>query len=246
MTTMKLSAKFRRTNAQIHEKQGRLLTTNEQQRQRWTDHFQDNKIWDKETHLRRYGVATHRGQMKSLRKPYWLMVKSQPPCCIHWEKKRICEEERNIPADWTVGLIAIIPKKGNLRDCNNYRGIMINTSQCAQPHFPRQTTSIANNSTLHTNTKPKYVNIIKSTYQDMRRQILCQGHTHRKHLQCLRRWFKAFFYDWIMKQTINSKTTGIQCNLTQHLENLNFDDVALLSYSHQHTQNKSVQQTQNL
>ena len=39
--------------------------------------------------------------------------------------KEIWEDAENIPADWKGGLIAIIPKKGDLRDFNNYRGIML-------------------------------------------------------------------------------------------------------------------------
>lgn len=42
---------------------------------------------------------------------------------LHQLIKQIWEEEI-IPTDWKDGLIAIVPKKGDLRDCNNYRGIM--------------------------------------------------------------------------------------------------------------------------
>jgi Reverse transcriptase (RNA-dependent DNA polymerase) len=34
-------------------------------------------------------------------------------------------EEETVPQDWTVGLILPIFKKGNTRDCNNYRGITL-------------------------------------------------------------------------------------------------------------------------
>lgn len=40
MTTKKLAGKFRQTNAQIRDKQGRLLSTKEEH-QRWTEHFKD-------------------------------------------------------------------------------------------------------------------------------------------------------------------------------------------------------------
>ena len=34
-------------------------------------------------------------------------------------------EEGKVPADWREGLIIKLPKKGDLRDCSNYRGIML-------------------------------------------------------------------------------------------------------------------------
>ena len=41
MTTKKLAGKFRQTNTQIRDKQGRLLTTKEEQHRRWTEHFKE-------------------------------------------------------------------------------------------------------------------------------------------------------------------------------------------------------------
>ena len=37
---------------------------------------------------------------------------------------KICDEEK-VPADWREGLVLKLPKKGDLRDCSNYRGIML-------------------------------------------------------------------------------------------------------------------------
>lgn len=51
---------------------------------------------------------------------------STPQPCNHASNmlrqliKTIWWEEGNIPTDWKDGLIAVIPKKGNLRDCNSY------------------------------------------------------------------------------------------------------------------------------
>ena len=39
-------------------------------------------------------------------------------------KKRFWEEESN-PEEWLVGIIVKVPKKGDLGDCNNHRGIML-------------------------------------------------------------------------------------------------------------------------
>ena len=34
-------------------------------------------------------------------------------------------QQEEFPTDWKNGYIAVLPKKGNLSDCNNYRGIML-------------------------------------------------------------------------------------------------------------------------
>ena len=39
-------------------------------------------------------------------------------CCKIWEKEEV-------PAQWREGIVIELPKKGDLRDCNNYRGIML-------------------------------------------------------------------------------------------------------------------------
>ena len=74
----------------------------------------------------------------------------------------------------------------------------------------------------HYGIPPKYINIIKNTYQDMQCQVL---------LLCI---------DWTMKQTTHNKNTDIQWSLTEQLEDLDFaDDIALFSHSHQQMREKS-------
>ena len=41
MTTKKLAGKFRQTNTQIRNKQGKPLTNKEEQHKRWTEHFRE-------------------------------------------------------------------------------------------------------------------------------------------------------------------------------------------------------------
>ena len=148
--------------------------------------------------------------------------------------KEIWEDEENIPADWKGGLIAIIPKKGDLRDFNNYRGIMLlstpgkvkkriilerlrkgvddelrenqagfrNGRSCSDQiatlriiieqsiewntpvyvnfiDFEKAFDSVDRkrlwNLMAHYGIPPKYINIIKNTYQDMQCQVLHQG-----------------------------------------------------------------------
>ena len=226
---------------------------------------------------------------------------------LHQLIKKIWEEEENIPADWKDGLIAIIPKKGDLRDCNNYRGIMLlstpgkvlnriilerlrkgvddelrenqagfrNGRSCSDQIATLRIIieqSIEWNTSVYVNfidfekafdsvdrqllwqlmahygLPPKYINIIKSTYQDMQCQVLHQGHAQEtfsvltgvKQGCLLSPFLFLLCIDWIMKQTTHNKKTGIQWNLTQHLEDLDFaDDIALLSHSHQQMHEKS-------
>ena len=34
-------------------------------------------------------------------------------------------EKEEVPAQWREGIVIKLPKQGDLRDCNNYRGIML-------------------------------------------------------------------------------------------------------------------------
>ena len=34
-------------------------------------------------------------------------------------------EKEEVPAQWREGIMIKLPKKGGLKDCNNYRGIML-------------------------------------------------------------------------------------------------------------------------
>ena len=59
------------------------------------------------------------------------------------EMKRILDliwTEENVPERWTKGLICKIPKKGNLQDCNNWRGVHIvaTSQQSAQQDSHKQ------------------------------------------------------------------------------------------------------------
>lgn len=150
MTTKKLAGKFRQTNTQIRDKQGRLLTTKEEQHRRWTEHFKE--LLNRQPPAQKVEIppATHtldincgpptrsevRKAIKELRRGKAAGPDDIPSealqadldtstTMLHQLIKTIWLEEGNIPTDWKDGLIAVIPKKGNLRDCNSYRGIML-------------------------------------------------------------------------------------------------------------------------
>ena len=100
----------------------------------------------------------------------------------------------------------------------------------------------------HYGIPPKYINIIKNTYQDMQCQVLHQGQAQKTFTVltgveqgCLLSPFLFLLcIDWTMNQTTHNKNTGIQWSLTEQLEDLDFaDDIALLSHSHQQMREKS-------
>lgn len=150
MTTKKLTGKFRRSNTQIRDKQGRLLTTKEEQLQRWNEHFKEllNRpppVYEVEippaTHILEVSCAPPtRTEVKkaitSLKRgkaagpddipaEALLADVETSTTMLHHLIKKIWEEGGKIPTDWKDGLIVIIPKKGDPRDCNNSRGIML-------------------------------------------------------------------------------------------------------------------------
>ncbi|VDP24769.1 unnamed protein product [Schistosoma margrebowiei] len=43
---------------------------------------------------------------------------------LHILFNKICDEEQ-VPTDWKEGLLIKIPKKGDLSNCDNYRGITL-------------------------------------------------------------------------------------------------------------------------
>lgn len=219
----------------------------------------------------------------------------------------IPDEERNIPSDLKDGLISILAKKGDLRDYNNYRGIMLlstpgkalnciilerlrkrvddelrenqasfrNERSCSDQiatlriiieqsiewHTPVYVNFIDFEKAFdgvdrellwkpmaHYGIPPKYINIIKNMYQDMQCRVLHQGCAQETFKMltgvkqgCLLSPFLSLLcINWIMKQTIHNKKTGIQWSLTEHLEDLKFaDDIALLSHTNQKIQEKS-------
>lgn len=94
----------------------------------------------------------------------------------------------------------------------------------------------------------KIINIIRSTYQGTRCQVLHEGciseafevRTGVRQGCLLSPFLFLLCIDWVMKETINNRRTGIQWSLTEQLEDLDFaDDLALLAHTHQQMQEKS-------
>ena len=100
----------------------------------------------------------------------------------------------------------------------------------------------------------KFINIVKSTYNGMKCRVVHEGQlsgdfevTTGVRQGCLLSPFLFLLaVDWIMRETTTGKREGIQWTLLEQLDDLDFaDDIALLSHSRQHMQNKTTSLDEN-
>ena len=148
LTTKKLSGKFRQT--QLHIKNlGALLTSKEDQVKRWVEHFkallnrQAPQItaeippapnqWEincnapTKTEIKKAIKALRGGKAEGPDEIPAEALKADIETStnmLHHLIKNIWEVE-NVPSNWREGYIVKIPRKGDLRECKNYRGIML-------------------------------------------------------------------------------------------------------------------------
>ncbi|PFX25640.1 LINE-1 retrotransposable element ORF2 protein [Stylophora pistillata] len=148
-TTRKLAGKFRHVNHTIKDKQGNILTTTEEQLHRWVEHFgevlnrpppdEGTDIPEAE-HLLPVNCAipSRREISSAIRKmkdgkaagtdnipaEAFKADITTTTEVLHELFKSIWEDEKS-PTEWKEGLIVKLPKKGNLRDCDNHRGITL-------------------------------------------------------------------------------------------------------------------------
>ena len=145
-----ITGKFRgSTTAPIKAKDGTLLTTEKEQENRWKEHFSetlnrptpivqaDIEEAEEDLNIRtdtpdkeeiiaairtlKNGKAPGHDNLNAelFKADPNLAAETLLPLFIAiWEKKEI-------PEDWNKGTIIKIPKKGNLQDCNNWRGITL-------------------------------------------------------------------------------------------------------------------------
>ena len=145
-----ISGKYRGTrDAPIRSKDGKLLTTDKEQDERWREHFNEvlnrppptitTEIEEADEDLPVQTEAPRKEEIISAIKclknskalghdnicaelfkldPNLSAEILQPLFNEIWIKKKI-------PDDWTTGIIIKIPKKGDLQDCSNWRGITL-------------------------------------------------------------------------------------------------------------------------
>jgi len=137
------------SNAPVADKQGRLITSKEEQDKRWAEHFQEvlhqtepalaanvesrgpqvNIPLETPT-LREIDEAIK--TLKNVKAPGTDMLcpemfKANPKYSAN-TLMRLFESIwrcKKVPTDWKKGIIAKIPKKGTRTDCNNWRGITL-------------------------------------------------------------------------------------------------------------------------
>nr|KAG5698059.1 hypothetical protein BaRGS_016707 [Batillaria attramentaria] len=147
--TKKLTGKFQQTDKPVKDKNGHPLTTTEEQLKRWAEHFREllNRpipetppdIPPAETEL---PINCDKPSKAEIRKAIMTLrngkaagpdeipaeaIKADTETAVnmlHSLFSKIWEKEE-VPAQWKEGIVIKLPKKGDLRDCSNYRGIML-------------------------------------------------------------------------------------------------------------------------
>lgn len=147
--TKKLSGKFQQTDRPVKDKQSHPLTTSDDQRKRWAEHFSEllNRPAPEEpadippteailpVNCDKPSKEEIKKSIKTLKSGKAAGPDEIPAEAIkadintatsmlHSLFAKIWEKEE-IPEEWKEGLIMKLPKKGDLRDCVNYRGIML-------------------------------------------------------------------------------------------------------------------------
>lgn len=148
-TTKRLSGKFSKPERPVKDKQGNTINSLDQQMTRWAEHFEEllNRPAppnppDIEPANVDLPINCGKPTRAEIRKAITLMKngKATGPDDIPAEAlkadldasvemlyplfERIWEEE-DVPADWKEGYLIKLPKKGDLSNCNNYRGITL-------------------------------------------------------------------------------------------------------------------------
>ena len=149
MTTRKLAGKFQQVDKPVKDKDGHPLTTTEEQLRRWAEHF--NELLNRPAPEAPPDIPPADSELPiNTGKPTKVEIKNaimslkngksagpdEVPAealkvdimssvnMLHSLFSRIWDEEQ-VPAEWREGLLVKLPKKGDLSNCNNYRGIML-------------------------------------------------------------------------------------------------------------------------
>lgn len=148
-TTRKLSGKFSRSERPIKDKEGKTITRLDQQQERWAEYFEellnrptppnppdiqpaetDIDINCEEPSKQEIREATARLKNRKAAGPDGIPAEALKADIdtsvemLHPLFAKIWEKEEG-PTDWKEGYLVKIPKKGDLSQCYNYRGIML-------------------------------------------------------------------------------------------------------------------------
>jgi hypothetical protein len=149
--TRKLANTTNAREVPVRDKQGRLLVTTEAQLNRWQEHFKETLNFEcnaseadttteapspsssfsskppTKTEIRNAIKEMKNGKAAGVDQISAEMLKADvnlfaellfPIFCMIWDKEKL-------PDDWLQGILVKIPKKGDLSNCNNWRGITL-------------------------------------------------------------------------------------------------------------------------
>ena len=149
LSTKKLAGKFQQTDMPVKDKDGKPLTTVEEQLKRWTEHSREllnrpapellPEIPPAETEL---PISCEKPTKVEIKKAIMTLrngkaagpdgipaeaIKADIETSTSMLHSIFCKiwEKKEVPAQWSEGIVIKLPKKGDLRDCNNFRGIML-------------------------------------------------------------------------------------------------------------------------
>ena len=149
LVSKKMTGRFRQTDKPVKDRYGNPLTTTEEQLKRWAEHFREllnrpvpeapPEIPPAETELPincdKPSKAEIKKAIKTLRNGKAAGPDEIPAEAIKADLETATSmlyslfskiwDKEEIPAQWKEGTIIKLPKKGNLSDCSNYRGIML-------------------------------------------------------------------------------------------------------------------------
>ena len=148
-TTRKLAGKFKQAERPIKDKNGVILTSEEDQMGRWRDHFEEllnrpapSNPPDIPLASEVLEVNCERPDREEIRKAISLLKTGKAPGPDEIPAEAIKADMETsiemlydligkiwdtdaIPIGWKEGYLVKIPKKGDLHECKNYRGIML-------------------------------------------------------------------------------------------------------------------------
>ena len=147
--TRKLANKFQKAEKPVKDKNGKPLNTTEEQLNRWAEHFREllnrpapesppdippaeedldiNCNKPTKTEIKKAIMSLKNGKAAGPDDIPAEAIKADPETAtnmLYTLFTKIWEREE-IPAEWKEGIIIKLPKKGDLRECSNYRGIML-------------------------------------------------------------------------------------------------------------------------
>jgi hypothetical protein len=151
-TTRKLAGKYARSGMPVRNKVGKLLTNEQDQLKRWHEHFNDLFTLPSDTPVpddftpprvpRVQRVSSSPPSIEEIEKAIKSMKSNKAPGydqitsemlkadvelsaqALHPIFEKIWETEE-FPEDWLKGILVKVPKKGDLSNCDNWRGIML-------------------------------------------------------------------------------------------------------------------------